>query len=256
MTEVVINKIKFKFYHSFSDIYEEALSSLDNSLNMKIFACDARVHYLLQLNELLVEAYSEAIIIADGRPLFLLGKKLSSRSNLIHITGPTLFEKVINSKTFRQRRHYFFGSTESVLTAMEARAKAEGVQVVGSKSPPLIVDIENYDIDELVNELESLGTEFFWCGLGAPKQEILISRLDKRLSGVVFVGVGLGFDYYAQSLARPPKWFSNLGIEWMYRYYKQPYKIKRFVVPFFYMLYIYMKTLLEFYMRKFSTTMK
>ena len=41
------------------------------------------------------------------------------------------------------------------------------------------------------------------------------------------MGVGGSFDIVAGKLNRAPKWMINLGIEWLYRVIKEPFRIKR-----------------------------
>ena len=42
-----------------------------------------------------------------------------------------------------------------------------------------------------------------------------------------YMGVGGSFDVFAGNVKRAPKWMIKLGLEWLYRVSKQPWRIKR-----------------------------
>ena len=41
------------------------------------------------------------------------------------------------------------------------------------------------------------------------------------------MGVGGSFDVFAGNVKRAPKWMINMGLEWLYRVSKEPWRIKR-----------------------------
>ena len=51
------------------------------------------------------------------------------------------------------------------------------------------------------------------------------------------MGVGGVFDIFAGELKRAPKWMISLGLEWLYRVAKEPFRIKRLMaIPKFLLL--------------------
>ena len=66
---------------------------------------------------------------------------------------------------------------------------------------------------------------------GAPKQELWIDRVGDRLNGVaVAIGVGGSFDYLTGRVPRAPLWMRRVGIEWLFRLARQPWRIRRMAV--------------------------
>jgi N-acetylglucosaminyldiphosphoundecaprenol N-acetyl-beta-D-mannosaminyltransferase len=63
--------------------------------------------------------------------------------------------------------------------------------------------------------------------MGSPKQETFIIKYMDRLNVKVFMGVGGSFDVISGEVNRAPKWMINLGLEWLYRVAKEPFRIKR-----------------------------
>ena len=75
--------------------------------------------------------------------------------------------------------------------------------------------------------------------MGCPRQEKFIVRYMNELPCSIFMGVGGSFDVIAEKVNRAPKWMIKLGLEWMYRVLKEPWRIKRLgSIPKFLMLVI------------------
>ena len=126
----------------------------------------------------------------------------------------------------------FYGGTERTISLLKKKCTKHGVNVVHAESPPFL-PIEELEVNR-VNELIKLHKpDFFWCGLGAPKQEYLLYQLD-RDHNAVMAGVGLAFDYYAGTVRQAPQFMSKLGLEWIVRYCQQPKRAVRFVRPLFF----------------------
>jgi N-acetylglucosaminyldiphosphoundecaprenol N-acetyl-beta-D-mannosaminyltransferase len=62
---------------------------------------------------------------------------------------------------------------------------------------------------------------------GAPRQELWIARNLAHLPAGVGVGVGGAFDYLSGRVARAPGWMRRAGLEWLYRLFRQPWRVGR-----------------------------
>jgi N-acetylglucosaminyldiphosphoundecaprenol N-acetyl-beta-D-mannosaminyltransferase len=65
---------------------------------------------------------------------------------------------------------------------------------------------------------------------GHPAQELWIARNQPLLRVPVAIGVGGVFDYLAGVVPRAPAWMRQLGLEWLYRLIKQPWRWRRILV--------------------------
>ena len=63
--------------------------------------------------------------------------------------------------------------------------------------------------------------------MGCPRQERFIVKYMDELPCTIFMGVGGSFDVIAEKVKRAPKWMISLGLEWLYRVLKEPFRIKR-----------------------------
>ena len=69
---------------------------------------------------------------------------------------------------------------------------------------------------------------------GAPRQEFWVDRNLDRLDAGVGIGVGGSFDYLSGRVPRAPAWMRRVGVEWLYRLARQPWRARRMaVLPLF-----------------------
>ncbi len=81
---------------------------------------------------------------------------------------------------------------------------------------------------EIVQKIQDEKVEILFVALGAPKQELFISKYLNKMPHVrLAIGVGGAFDVYAGNLSRPPLWLQKLNLEWLYRLIQEPSRWKR-----------------------------
>ncbi len=81
--------------------------------------------------------------------------------------------------------------------------------------------------DSIVEMINRSGADILFVAYGAPKQDKWIARNAARLHVKMAMGVGGAFDFIAGVVPRAPLWMRNAGLEWLYRLYKQPWRIGR-----------------------------
>lgn len=101
------------------------------------------------------------------------------------------------------------------------------VTVVGD----VLTGIKDEAIRSLAKKIITSQTKCVFIGLGAPKQEMFIDLLAEELRKesyhAVLMAVGGSFDMIAGETKRAPIWVRNMGIEWLYRLIKEPWRWKR-----------------------------
>ena len=104
-----------------------------------------------------------------------------------------------------------------------AMEKYPGIQIAGMYSPPFrtLTEEEDKAIIERINETKP---DFVWVGLGAPKQEKWMAAHQGKIDGLM-LGVGAGFDYYAENIKRAPMWMQKHNLEWVYRLVQDPKRL-------------------------------
>lgn len=62
---------------------------------------------------------------------------------------------------------------------------------------------------------------------GSPAQELWIDRHSRLFDGMVVMGVGGAFDFLSENIPRAPARMRALGLEWLFRLLRQPWRIGR-----------------------------
>ena len=162
--------------------------------------------------------------IPDGGPLSTVGQKRGHK-NMERTTGPSLMGEIFEISAKKGYRHYFYGSKQETLELLEKKLKENypGIKIAGMYSPPFrpLTEEEDKAVIERINEANP---DFVWIGLGAPKQEKWMAAHQGKIDGLM-LGVGAGFDYYAENIKRAPMWMQKHNLEWVYRLVQDPKRL-------------------------------
>lgn len=78
-----------------------------------------------------------------------------------------------------------------------------------------------------VSKIKKSGASIVLVALGAPKQELWIASNMKQTKSNVFIGVGGTLDFVSGNIKRAPLFMRKLGLEWLFRLFTEPKRIKR-----------------------------
>lgn len=162
--------------------------------------------------------------IPDGGPLSSVGQKRGYK-NMKRTTGPSFMGEIFKISAEKGYRHYFYGSKEETLELLYRKLNQSypGIQIVGMYSPPFRPTTEDED-KAIVDRINETKPDFVWVGLGAPKQEKWMAAHQGKINGLM-IGVGAGFDYYAENIKRAPEWMQKCNLEWVYRLLQDPKRL-------------------------------
>jgi N-acetylglucosaminyldiphosphoundecaprenol N-acetyl-beta-D-mannosaminyltransferase len=167
--------------------------------------------------------------LADGKSVYWLGR-LKGATDLGHVPGPDFLMGAL--RKFPRRRHFFYGSTPSVLERLVQSLKKQipDLNICGILSPPFRPLTQN-EVREGYELIRRAKPEFIWVGLGAPKQELWMAESWQLLQPAILLGVGAAFDFHAGSVRRAPAAMRLIGLEWLYRLLQEPQRLwKRYLI--------------------------
>lgn len=169
---------------------------------------------------------SGLMAIPDGGPLSSVGQKRGYKE-MQRTTGPSLMGEIFKISVEKGYRHYFYGSKEETLDLLQKKLEEHypGIQIAGMYSPPFRPMTEEED-KVAVDRINESNADFVWIGLGAPKQEKWMAAHQGKINGLM-IGVGAGFDYYAENIKRAPMWMQKCNLEWVYRLMQDPKRLFR-----------------------------
>ncbi|NTV20919.1 MAG: WecB/TagA/CpsF family glycosyltransferase [Chlorobium limicola] len=194
---------------------------------------DARTAYLANHDRDYCDIQCNSLLtLPDGMPLVWFAHLLGY-GKVEKVSGKDFMDHVFSCSVRQKYSHFFYGSTPETIERIRKNLerKYPGMLILGAVSPPF-QPLEAFDIDALADELNRLKPAFFWCGLGAPKQERLMALLQPKLDATICAGVGLAFEYFSGTVRRAPLWMQRSGFEWLYRLAQQPRNISRVIRPF------------------------
>lgn len=120
---------------------------------------------------------------------------------------------------------FLYGAQEDVSAAAAdaLRARFPGIRIVGRTNgyqPPEAMPA-------LVERINASGADLLFVALGSPRQEAWLAQHSAYLQVKVAQGVGGTLDVLAGRVARAPRIFLALNLEWFYRLLRQPWRAGR-----------------------------
>jgi N-acetylglucosaminyldiphosphoundecaprenol N-acetyl-beta-D-mannosaminyltransferase len=206
-----------------------------------------RLHQIVTTNpEFLVEARRNAefrkvlkaadLATADGIGV-LIAARILGRPLRARVTGVELVEALAARRDPRARL-FLLGAGPGIAerTAVVLRRRFPSVDVAGVWEGSPRPD----DAPEILRRLTEAQATILLVAYGAPKQDIWIDQQRESLAKcgiVVALGVGGTFDFLAGAVPRAPRFIRRIGLEWLYRLVRQPWRWRRqLALPFFVLL--------------------
>lgn len=217
---------KILSYDVFNGSEEELLKYVDEFSKVHIISGNPEVLYNGLNDKELYENFikGNSIIIPDGVGT-VLASKIIKNPVKEKIAGVEFVQSLFNKFEKENKSVYLLGAKKSTLEKC--------INILNKKYPKLNIvgkrdgyfDINN--CESLIDEINVLKPYVIFVAMGCPRQESFIIKYMDRLNVNVFMGVGGTFDVISGEVNRAPKWMIDLGLEWLYRVVKEPFRIKR-----------------------------
>lgn len=158
----------------------------------------------------------------------MLAARLLRHSLPARVPGVELVEALARASAARGDRVFLLGAAPGVAERAAARLVrgAPGLTIAGTFAGDAS---ENGDAESLVIIRETQ-PDIILVAYGAPAQENWASRNLAAAGATVAIGVGGTFDYLAGQVRRAPSLVRRLGLEWLYRVIRQPWRLGRVAV--------------------------
>ncbi|MCX6158487.1 MAG: WecB/TagA/CpsF family glycosyltransferase [Ignavibacteriae bacterium] len=209
------------------------------NINNCLYICVTDVNNLVnsyrRFKKLKLSINNSLLSLPDGRPLSIFGRLLSFKE-IDRVAGPDYFNNMLERSNTEKITHCFIGDTEETLNRLVKKIKAEypNVTIKGIYSPPF----RNWSIDdnnEIVSNINKFNADVIWISFGGGKQEIWMNENCNNINRGIMVGIGAGFKWYLGDIKRAPLILQKLSLEWCYRLYQDPIRIKNYItsIPLF-----------------------
>lgn len=179
-------------------------------------------HKLLDANGVTLPIINNNIAYCDGAGA-VAAAKIKGAPDAVKLAGCELWLKIIerfhSSKTF-----YIIGAKPEVHEKTVARLREQfpDIKILGHRDGYIKTPA---DREALIADVEQKKPDVVFVAMGSPTQEILMSEMLARHCAI-YQGLGGSFDVYTGNVPRAPKWMAENKLEFLYRLWKQPKRIK------------------------------
>lgn len=215
-------------FNVFNEDKESLMNYVEGLDKVNIISGNPEVLFNGLNNSMLHKSFNDkdSIIIPDGVGT-VIASKLIKEPVKEKIAGIDVVREVLIKADKEGRSVYFLGATEEVVLKCVKNIKEDypNLKIAGYHNG--FFDLNNCE-DIIVSIKESRPWAVL-VAMGSPRQEIFIEKIKNITGTKIYMGVGGVFDIFAGNLKRAPKWMISLGLEWMYRVIKEPFRIKRLI---------------------------
>ena len=218
--------LNFKIFNKDKNALMNYIESLEK---VNIISGNPEVLFNGLNNPMLKENFNDkySIIIPDGVGT-VLAAKLLKKPVQEKIAGIDVVREVLIKANLEGKSIYLLGAKEEILKKCVENIKLEFPKLKISGFHNGFFDLNN--CDDIIEDIEICEPWAIFVAMGSPRQEIFIRKIMNISSTHIFMGVGGVFDIFAGEFKRAPKWMISLGLEWLYRVIKEPFRIKRLIV--------------------------
>ena len=172
--------------------------------------------------------------LCDGSSIAMLAGRIHKK-NFRTYTGPEFFTKFANTNV----KQYFLGNTVENLIKLKDNFTKSGYEVNQFKFEPLpFKNVEDFNYQSIAQNINAFSPDIIWISLGAPKQEIFISKLFPFIHSGVLVAIGAAFNLFLGDTdnKRAPELVRNLHLEWLFRVFQEPGRVGKRAFNYFLLL--------------------
>ncbi len=167
------------------------------------------------------------LIVPDGQPVrwalnWLYGTKLKDR-----VYGPNLMLETCAAAERENIPIFLFGGKAELLDDLAGNLlrKFPELDIIG-ELPSKFRTVSPSEKQEIIDTINESGAAITLVGLGCPRQEVWAYEFKDHLKMPV-LAVGAAFNFHAGQLAQAPPILQRLGLEWLYRFTREPKRLWR-----------------------------
>lgn len=196
-----------------------ALVFYANAHTLNLASRDAEYKAVLQ---------NAGLVLNDGFGLNIAARIKGGRFPA-NLNGSDFSPQILGFAAKRGWSSFFLGARPGVAeeAARRLETRITNLRVAGLRDgyfPP-------NQTQNVVDEIQNSGADLLMVAMGNPLQERWLSRYLPQTGARLGVGVGAFFDFTAGTVPRAPGWMNRMGVEWLYRFGREPRRMwRRYVI--------------------------
>jgi N-acetylglucosaminyldiphosphoundecaprenol N-acetyl-beta-D-mannosaminyltransferase len=220
--DTTIHPVRFREVVRFID---ESVKSHDRAILLPM-----NIHILAELSknpDFKKNHETADIIFCDGVPLVWLSR-INKHPLPERVSGTDLAETLLK----KPYKIYLLGSTPEVLTIM----KQKHPSVCGAFSPSFKNEWGRSEIRSMVKQINASKADVLLVAFGPLKQEHWVLDNFTAFHVPVTITIGSALDILSGKTPRAPRWMQQYGLEWFWRFTKEPKRLGiRYVSDLFFL---------------------
>lgn len=175
---------------------------------------------------------SADMVLVDGKPLIWISK-MHKQPVKAKISGSDLVPELCKVAAKKNYTIFILGGKDGI--AEKAKKNLErkhpDIRVVGTYAPPFGFEKNQRELKKTNDIITQAKPDILIACFGCPKQEKYIYENIEKYDAKVSICAGATVDFLAGNVKRAPKWMSNNGLEWFYRFLQEPKRMfKRYFI--------------------------
>ena len=216
---------------------DETLSSIDKMIlsgeKSYVVAINVDVVMKIEADQYLKKITDNAdMVLVDGKPIVWISK-WHKHPVKAKISGSDLVPLLCERARDKGYSVFIIGGKDGI--ADQAKANLEknlpGINIVGTYAPPFGFEKDKNELEKINTMISDAHPDLLIACFGCPKQEKWIYENYQKYDAKVSVCAGATVDFLAGNVNRAPRWMSEHGLEWFYRFTQEPKRMfKRYFV--------------------------
>lgn len=216
---------------------DETISTIERMIKAekKSYVVAINVDVVMKIEQ---DAYLKKIVdqadmvLVDGKPLIWIAK-WHKQPVKEKISGSDLVPLLCKKAAEKGYRLFILGGKEGIADQAKQRLEKQypQIQIVGTYAPPFGFEKNKSELEHINSMISEVKPDLLITCFGCPKQEKFIYENIKNYEAKVSICAGATVDFLAGNVKRAPRWMSNHGLEWLYRFFQEPKRLfKRYFI--------------------------
>ena len=207
-------------------LVEEKKKSYVVAINVDVVMKMEKDQYLKRITD------EAALTLVDGKPLVWIAK-WHKHPVKAKISGSDLVPELCKVSAYKEYKLFIIGGADGVAAKAKDNLEIEypQIKIVGTYSPPFGFENNDEELRKINTIITETNPDIVIACFGCPKQEKWVYENYQKYDAYVSICAGATVDFLAGNVNRAPKWMSNHGLEWLYRFFQEPKRLfKRYFV--------------------------
>lgn len=216
---------------------DEAIQAIEDMIASEkksyIVAINVDVVMKIENDSYLKEITDKAdMVLVDGKPLEWIAK-WHNKPIKAKISGSDLVPLLCKRAAENGYSLFIIGGKEGIAEKAKQNLERDlpGIRIVGTYAPPFGFEKDAKELNRINRMISDVHPDLLVACFGCPKQEKWIYENISKYDAKVSVCAGATVDFLAGNVNRAPRWMSEHGLEWFYRFLQEPKRMfKRYFV--------------------------